>query len=84
VATVEKGIDTLLVTDLIRLAISNSYDVAILASSDADMVPAVEFVQQTLGKKIIQAGFPPIGVDLATQCWASFDVMKIAKQIERP
>lgn len=83
VATVEKGIDTLLVTDLVRLAISNSYDVAVLASSDADMVPAVEFVQ-TLGKKIIQAGFPPIGVDLATQCWASFDVMKIAKQIERP
>lgn len=83
VATVEKGIDTLLVTDLVRLANSNSYDVAVLASSDADMVPAVEFVQ-TMGKKIVQAGFPPIGVDLATQCWASFDVMKVATQIERP
>lgn len=83
VATVEKGIDTLLATNLIRLAFSNSYDAAVLASSDADMVPAVEFVQ-TLGKKVIQAGFPPIGVDLATQCWGSFDVMRIGSALERP
>lgn len=76
VATVEKGIDTLLVTDLVRMAIGNAYDAAVIASSDADMVPAVEFVQ-TLGKKIIQAGFPPKGVDLATQCWGSFDVMHL-------
>lgn len=83
VATVEKGVDTLLVTDLIRLAIANSYDSAVIASSDADMVPAVAFVQ-TLGKKIIQAGFPPSGVDLATECWGSFDVMSLRAQIERP
>ena len=82
VATVEKGIDTLLVTDLVRMAICNAYDTAVLASSDADMVPAVEFVQ-TLGKKVIQAGFPPMGVDLATQCWGSFDVLSLAAQIER-
>lgn len=81
VATVEKGIDTLLVTDLVRMAIGNAYDAAVIASSDADMVPAVEFVQ-TLGKKVIQAGFPPKGVDLATQCWGSFDVMAL-KAIER-
>ncbi len=72
-----------MVTDLIRLAIANSYDSAVIASSDADMVPAVAFVQ-TLGKKIIQAGFPPSGVDLATECWGSFDVMSLAAEIERP
>jgi hypothetical protein len=82
VQTVEKGVDTLLVTDLIRLAVSNSYDVAVIASLDADMIPAVEFVQ-TLGKKIIQAGFPPKGVALATACWGSFDVTRAAGQIER-
>ena len=81
-ATIEKGIDTLLVTDLIRFANSNSYDAAVLVSSDADMVPAVNFVQ-TLGKKIIQAGFPPSGIDLSTRCWGSFDVMKLAGQLER-
>ena len=82
VQTVEKGVDTLLVTDLIRLAVSNTYDVAVISTLDADMVPAVEFVQ-TLGKKVIQAGFPPMGTDLATECWGSFDVMAIAKHIER-
>ncbi|WP_161978419.1 NYN domain-containing protein [Sphingomonas oligophenolica] len=83
VQTVEKGVDTLLATDLIRLAVSNAYDVAVIATLDADMLPAVEFVQSG-GKKIIQAGFPPMGVDLATECWGSFDVMKIAAQIQRP
>ncbi len=82
VATVEKGVDTLLVTDLIRLAFSNSYDAAVLLTSDADMVPAVTFVQGT-GKKIIQAGFPPRGVDLATECWGSFSVMDIAGRLLR-
>jgi uncharacterized LabA/DUF88 family protein len=82
VATVEKGIDTLLVTDLVRMVIGNAFDVAVIASSDADMVPAVEFIQ-TLGKKVIQAGFPPNGVDLATRCWGSFDIMKIRNEITR-
>jgi uncharacterized LabA/DUF88 family protein len=83
VATVEKGIDTLLVTDMIRLAHSDTYDVAVLVSSDADMVPAVEFIH-TMGKKVIQAGFPPKGVDLATECWGSFNVMDFADRIQRP
>jgi uncharacterized LabA/DUF88 family protein len=83
IATVEKGIDTLLVTDLIRLGHSNTYDVAVLATSDADMVPAVQFIQTT-GKKVIQAGFPPSGVDLATECWGSFNVLDIQAKIQRP
>lgn len=82
VQTVEKGVDTLLATDLIRFAVSNAYDVAVISTLDADMLPAVEFVQ-SLGKKVIQAGFPPKGVDLATECWASFDVMAVAARIER-
>jgi uncharacterized LabA/DUF88 family protein len=82
VQTVEKGVDTLLATDLIRLAVSNAYDVAVISTLDADMIPAVEFVQSG-GKKVIQAGFPPMGVDLATECWGSFDVMTLAARIER-
>lgn len=81
-ATIEKGVDTLLATDMIRLGISDAYDAAVLATSDADMVPAVTFIQ-TEGKKIIQAGFPPTGVDLATECWGSFNVMEIVDKITR-
>jgi len=83
VATEEKGIDTLLVTDLLRLFHSDSYDAAVIATLDADMVPAVEYIQSR-GKKIIQAGFPPQGMTLATKCWGSFDVIKILGKVERP
>ena len=37
--TEEKGVDTRIVTDMISLAWSNSYDVAMLVSSDKDFVP---------------------------------------------
>ena len=80
--TIEKGVDTYLVTDLLSLGMQDSYDAAVLATSDADMVPAVQFIQ-TRGKKIIQAGFPPIGVHLAAECWGSFNVMKVASKIQR-
>jgi uncharacterized LabA/DUF88 family protein len=73
--TVEKGIDTAIVTDMIRLAWEGSYDVGVLVSSDRDFIPAVEFLDKK-GLKIINAGFPPRGIDLATSCWASFDLRK--------
>jgi len=82
IATVEKGVDTLLVTDLIRLSVQKSIDAAVIASADADMVPAVEFVQST-GVKVIQAGFPPYGSELAKTCWGSFDVMSHLDTIKR-
>jgi uncharacterized LabA/DUF88 family protein len=82
VATVEKGVDTYIATDLIRLAWEEAYDVAVLVSSDSDLVPAVKFLNQK-GRKVIQAGFPPRGVDLATACWASFDVWPVRQDIQR-
>ncbi len=81
-ATTEKGVDTLIATDLIRLAWEEAYDIAVLASSDADLVPAVKFLNQK-GRKVIQAGFPPSGVDLATTCWASFDVFQHRDEFRR-
>jgi uncharacterized LabA/DUF88 family protein len=73
--TVEKGIDTAMVTDMIRLAWEGSYEVAVVVSSDRDFIPAVEFLDKK-GLKIIHAGFPPKGSDLATSCWASLDLKK--------
>jgi uncharacterized LabA/DUF88 family protein len=51
----------------------SAYDVAVLVSSDSDLVPAVEFLDLR-GRKVIQAAFPPIGSHLATACRASFDM----------
>ncbi len=82
-ATVEKGVDTAIVTDMIRLAWEDAYDLGVLVSSDSDLVPAVEYLDQK-GRKIIQAGFPPLGVHLATACWASFDLFPLRGQFRRP
>ena len=79
----EKGVDTLLVTDMIRLAWEEAYDLAVLATSDRDLIPAVNFLSQK-GRKVVQAGFPPLGSELAAACWASFDVFQSAAEIMRP
>ena len=53
----EKGIDVRIAVEMIRLARTDQYDVAVLISSDTDLVPAVEEVQ-SLGKKVLYVGFP--------------------------
>lgn len=81
-STIEKGVDTLIATDMIRLAWEDAYEIAVIASLDADLIPAVQFLKLK-GLKVIQAGFPPSGVDLATACWGSFDVFKKRAEILR-
>jgi len=81
--TIEKGVDTAIATNMIRLAWEQAYDVAILVSSDADLVPAVEFLDQR-GFRIIQAGFPPLGSHLSRACWATIDLYAIRDQFRRP
>lgn len=71
--TVEKGIDTAMVTDVVSMAWKGAYDVAVLVSSDADFIPAVEFLD-TKGLKTINAHFSPAGMELARRCWASLDL----------
>lgn len=48
---VEKGVDTQLAVDMVKLAVANTYDVAVLVSGDGDFAPAVEFIKQ-LGKHV--------------------------------
>jgi len=48
----EKGVDVLIAVDLVRLAAENKYDVAILFSGDADLVPAIETVQEVYHKEV--------------------------------
>lgn len=52
----EKGVDILLVTDMVKGAFQNRFDVALLVSGDADYVPAVELVQ-SLKKEVINVHF---------------------------
>lgn len=53
----EKGIDVKIATDLIVGAVDNQYDVAIIVSSDSDLVPAIDWVRYRMKKKIEYIGF---------------------------
>ena len=48
----EKGVDVMLVADMIRGAYQNKCETALLLSGDADFIPAVELVQ-FLGKEVV-------------------------------
>lgn len=65
--TLEKGVDTAIVTDMLKLAWKGVLDVAILVSADRDFIPAVD-VLSAKGYKVINAHFPPGGMNLARTC----------------
>ena len=54
---VEKGVDIMVATDLLRLAWDNLYDVGVLVSGDGDFAYAVQAVKD-LGKHVEVAAFP--------------------------
>lgn len=78
----EKGVDTAIVTDLLSLASENAFDVAVLLSSDADHIPAVEWVQER-GLKVINATWANHGFDLAKTCWASVELDSVIPLLSR-
>lgn len=80
-ATVEKGVDTAIVTDLISLAWEESWEYAILISSDKDFIPAVDMLNRK-GFHVINAHFPPTGMELETHCWGSIDLSGCLKSIK--
>jgi len=53
----EKGVDVKLSIDLVVGAVDNLYDTAIVISSDTDIIPAIQYVQKALGKKVEYVGF---------------------------
>ena len=79
----EKMIDSMIVTDMLSLAWDGAYDIGILLTSDADMVPAVECIQRR-NLKIINATWKGHGHQLATAAWASFQLDKVIDQLKRP
>ena len=80
--TIEKGVDTAIVTDLLSLAWENAWEIAILATSDRDFLPAVETLNRK-GFRVINAHFPPAGMELARKCWGSIDLRKALPVISR-
>jgi uncharacterized LabA/DUF88 family protein len=53
----EKGIDVKLATDLVVGAVDDKYDVAIVVSSDTDLVPAIDWTRKRCNKRVEYVGF---------------------------
>lgn len=53
----EKGIDVKLATDLIVGAVDDKYDIAVIVSSDSDIIPAIDWVRKRVKKKVEYIGF---------------------------
>jgi len=67
---------------MFSLAWAGAYSIAILISSDADYVPAVENLQNK-GFKIVNATWRNLGHQLAKRCWASFEMDPLNNQLIR-
>ena len=80
--TEEKGVDTRIATDMIKLAWVESYDAAALLSSDRDFVPVVDFLS-TRGVKTIHGAFPPRGSMLSQACWGNIRIPDIMERFRR-
>lgn len=52
----EKGVDVQIAIDLVIGAVENSYDTAIIVSSDTDLLPAIRYIK-TKGKTVEYVGF---------------------------
>lgn len=70
IKTVEKGVDTRIVTDLFSGAINKTFDVALLVSNDSDFCPAIQTIQDRLDKQIIHVGFRRGGDEIRSMCWS--------------
>ena len=80
--TEEKGVDTRIATDMIKLAWVDNYDIAVLLSSDRDFVPVVEFLS-TRGIKTIHGAFPPHGSLLTQKCWGNIRIPELMESFQR-
>lgn len=79
--TVEKGIDAAIITDMIQMGYDDIYDVAVLASSDADLSQAVKFIGNRIGRQVYSLWFPAVGHDLRNACWDHFPVTDLLEEL---
>lgn len=81
--TKEKGVDTRIATNMIRMAWENLYDSAVIITADEDLSPAASFLS-TKGIRVLHAKFPPFGAHLSRVCWANFAIPPLMPRFQRP
>lgn len=77
----EKGVDVKMAVDIVSGAFENKYDVAVVVSSDTDLLPAIKHVI-AMGKKVEYVGFsarPSIG--MTKEC--SLSVLLLPEDLQK-
>lgn len=67
---IEKGVDTKIACDLLAAAIRDAYDIGVLVSNDADLIPSIECVQDVLDRRIVHAGLGDACQYIRSAAWA--------------
>jgi hypothetical protein len=67
--------------DLLRLSREDVFDWAVVVASDRRLAAAARFLI-TRGHKVVHAGFPPRGRELAAACLASIDLRPHVRHLE--
>jgi len=57
----EKGVDVALAVDFVTMAVNGDYDLGVIASTDSDLKPALEFVEK----------YYPNTIKIAVTAWKS-------------
>jgi len=80
--TIEKGVDSNLVADLLTLAWEDAFDIAVVLSDDADMGAAIDYLKRK-GKKVFHASFPRLqhGQEIRKLCFGLIDLESILPEI---
>lgn len=78
---IEKGVDSAIITDMFALHIEKVYDIAMLASSDADMLPMVRYLQSR-GVKIVNLWADPQPTELRKTCWSFLELAALTPQLQ--
>ncbi len=77
----EKGVDVKIAVDLVTGAYEDTYDTAVIVSSDTDLIPAIKHVLQK-GKKVEYVGFstrPSLG--MSKEC--SLSVLLLQEDLDK-
>ena len=78
----EKSVDTALAISIVEKALRREIEVAILVTSDSDLIPAVDAAHRR-GCLVVQAAFPPGGRRLRRRCDAVIDIDAGRSEISR-
>ena len=78
---VEQGVDTKIAIDLVALASSDLYEIAVLVTEDSDLVPSTKCVQDSIDKLVVHLGFKDGAKEVKTEAWGHLFVDDMLSEI---